>query len=53
MEKISLSEIAFAVNGRLIGPDRFIDGISTDSRTLKPGRNVLWRFKGRKIRPPI
>jgi UDP-N-acetylmuramoyl-tripeptide--D-alanyl-D-alanine ligase len=34
---LPLSELATLVDGRLHGADRSFDGVSTDSRTLKPG----------------
>ncbi|OPZ60357.1 MAG: UDP-N-acetylmuramoyl-tripeptide--D-alanyl-D-alanine ligase [Deltaproteobacteria bacterium ADurb.Bin510] len=36
--KLSLSAIAAAVKGRLIGADTQVTGVSTDSRTIAPGQ---------------
>lgn len=33
-----LSELAAAVGGRLVGDDRTVDGVTTDSRTIEPGQ---------------
>lgn len=37
MEGISLSEAARAVGGELAGPDNLVQGVSIDSRTIRPG----------------
>lgn len=39
MEKLSVQEIVEAVNGELLGgdPDSWLTGVSTDTRSLKPG----------------
>ena len=36
--RLSLSELAHAVEGRLVGPDRSVDGASFDSRETVPGQ---------------
>ena len=37
MSALSLSELAAMVDGRLLGPDRRFDGVSTDTRSLRSG----------------
>jgi UDP-N-acetylmuramoyl-tripeptide--D-alanyl-D-alanine ligase len=36
--RLSVSEIAHAINGRVSGPDLVIDGVSFDSREILPGQ---------------
>ncbi|HUG89956.1 MAG TPA: UDP-N-acetylmuramoyl-tripeptide--D-alanyl-D-alanine ligase [Planctomycetaceae bacterium] len=49
MERLSLSQILFATNGRAVGferPDVGFDRVATDSRTVQPG-DVFWAIEGR------
>ena len=48
MENMSLSEIARAVGGTLSGRDGLAEGVSIDSRTIKPGELFL-AIKGPKF----
>ncbi|MBV2210246.1 MAG: UDP-N-acetylmuramoyl-tripeptide--D-alanyl-D-alanine ligase [Thermomonas sp.] len=46
MKPRSLSWIAHAVDGRLVGADGEVDGVATDTRTLPAGKPLFVAFKG-------
>lgn len=46
--QLKLSEIAAAINGKLIGHDVTINGVSIDTRTLQPG-NLYIAIKGKQF----
>lgn len=46
--QLKLSEIAAAINGKLIGNDATVNGVSIDTRTLLPG-NLYIAIKGKQF----
>ncbi|WAR45223.1 UDP-N-acetylmuramoyl-tripeptide--D-alanyl-D-alanine ligase [Methylomonas rapida] len=46
--QLKLSEIAAAINGKLIGNDATVNGVSIDTRTLQPG-NLYIAIKGKQF----
>ncbi|HBX57475.1 MAG TPA: UDP-N-acetylmuramoyl-tripeptide--D-alanyl-D-alanine ligase, partial [Pseudomonas sp.] len=38
LKALRLSEVAVALNGRLLGEDRLFDAVGTDSRAIQPGQ---------------